>query len=109
MVLFQSEGQQAQDPGRAAIWDPVQRKQRTDVLVRRQSSRKNSFLLRGGKRVALFRPHMIGSGPPALGRALALLSLRFKCPCRPQSLSQKHPDECLTEYLGMPCSSQVDA
>lgn len=69
-MLFQSEGQQAQDPGRAAIWDPVQRKQRTDVLVRRQSGRKNSFLLRGGKRVALFRPHMIGSGPPALGRAL---------------------------------------
>ena len=53
VALFQSEGQQAR---KRQCFSLSQKQDRADVLVSRQSGRRNFLLLRGGSPFVIFRP-----------------------------------------------------
>lgn len=80
---------------------------RASVSVQRQSGRRNSYL--GESQPFLFCSglQLIGGNPPTLESAICFtqsilnLSLTQKHP-------QKHPEKCLTKYLGIPWPSQYN-
>lgn len=81
-------GQQAGDPRKSCSASPK------DVCW------QNSFLFKGDRYFFYLGLPLFGWDLHYIGESALLKVHQFKCWCHPKTPSQKHPEQCLTKYLG---------